>query len=259
VLDLKPSREKIARAERKLATVRSMMTAFVGEEGVLVITRRVVENDRTHVIARVDRTPDPEIGFEIVEAVLQLRGALDKAMMAAAQANGGGLAGVGFPFGGLDDRGVPQPFPGNGFDKLKKKFTDAQWDCVLAQQPHPDGNRMFWAINDIANQDKHKLDLVKVRVSINAPRMEVSQGIFIVRDARPAIAFGGDPNYQPEDPERDTVLLSHAPGAPPNIDHDLQMAISFGTIKSIPGYPAARALEDQIALVKGFVDAFAAL
>ena len=259
-IDLNPSLEKIGRAERKLGHIETMLNAWVSN-GIRYGVRRERHGQRFHIIARIEDLPPDEISWEVVEAVGHLRSALDKMLVALVEANGRGVSGVGFPFGGLSKEGQPEPFPSARHDALKKKLTPEQWELVLAQQPHPAGNQLLWAVNEIANEDKHRKDLVRVAAAIRATSMHITGGIFIGDGTGSGISLGGDRDFICPDQERESVLLSYAfgPGsAHPQIDQAVSISVVFGPIKPIAGKEVFSTLGQQVRLTKGIVESFAA-
>ena len=259
-LDLTPSLEKISRAERKFNHVKAMLDEWT-VNGVDCAIRRELHGQRCHVIGRVESLPPEDVSWEIVEAVGHLRSALDKMVVALVKANGRGVSGVGFPFGGSGPDGKPEPFPSARHDGLKKKLTPDQWRLVLAQEPHPGGNNLLWAVNEIANEDKHRESLVKVFPSFVLHSSQfTSRGLFFTGGAtRSAFAIGGDSDFFCPDQERETLLASYAfgPGSVhPEMEHSVTFHVVFGKIVPVTGKEVLGTLYQQLRLVKGIVEIF---
>ena len=259
-LDLSPSYEKISRAERKFHHAMAMLDGWI-IHGVDCATRREVHGNRCHIIARVESLPPEDAIWEIVEAVGHLRSALDKMLVAMVKINGFGVSGVGFPFGGVSPEGKPEPFPSDRHDRLKKKFTPEQWSLILAQEPHPRGNDILWAVNEIANQDKHRQDLVKAfpATALHSTRF-VSRGLFKSDGSgMTSIAMGGDADFICSDQERETLIMSYAfaPGSVhPEMEHSIALSVVFGPIEPVSGKEVLSTFAQQLRLVKGIIDIF---
>ena len=178
-VDFTPSLEKIARAERKLRRVKDILDDWVSK-GIMCNLRREVHGERAHIIARTEEVPPEDVAWEIVEAVGHLRSALDKMLVALVEGSGHGVSGVGFPFGGVRADGQAETFPTARHTSLEKKLTPEQWRLVVAQKPYPGGNDLLWAVNELANQDKHRKDLVKVFPALAVHTMTVTNGVLIM-------------------------------------------------------------------------------
>ena len=257
-VDFTPSLEKIARAERKLRHVESILDGWVST-GITCNIRGEVHGERAHIIARTDDAPPEDVAWEIVEAVGHLRSALDKMLVALVEGSGHGVSGVGFPFGGVRADGQAEPFPTARHAFLEKKLTPEQWELIVAQKPYPGGNDLLWAVNELANQDKHRKDLVKVFPALAAHTMTVKNGVFISRDERPAFAIGGDPDFVCPDQERETLLCSYgfSPGSVhPQMDQAITIYVVFGPVRPVSRKEVMSTLGQQLRLIKGIVEAF---
>ncbi len=158
-VDLTPSLKKIERAKKKFDNLVALVTAYNNRDSISL--RREVEGGLTHVIASVEKDPPEDVVWELVEGIGHLRAALDKAVVAMVDSNGRGVSGISFLFGGISN-GQPDQFPTARIEHvLKQKLTPDQWDVYLASEPYPGGNDLLWAVNQIANEDKHRRDLVE--------------------------------------------------------------------------------------------------
>lgn len=252
-LDLTPSLEKIRRAERKCGNVETILKEWIGA-GVTGGIRTEVHGETAHVIARIETPLPDDIAWEVVEGVGHLRAALDKMLIAIVEANGRGVSGVGFPFGGISENGQVEPFPTARHTTLKKKLTPEQWALLMSQKPYPGGSDILWSVNEVANFDKHRKDLVRVKARPRIESMTVSNGVFIG-----GLAIGGDPNFICPDQERDSLVLSYAygPGSiHPQIDPSLAVGVVFGPVRSVDGMDVLPTFQNQIRLAKDIVELF---
>lgn len=265
-LDLTPSLEKIARAQRKFDQLLQILNEW---HSILTYEiRRELHDEVVHVIVRVNDLPPQDVPFEIVESVGHLRSALDKMLVALAERNGSGTSRVGFPFGGNAPGEGRDAFLGKPHADLQKKLTPKQWKHVLAQEPYPGGNDLLWTVNQIANEDKHRRNLVGVYVqaspqslSVRGARLVGSQTVS-ARKLGSAIRLGAHPDFNIylADKERESILMSyvHGPGSThPEIEPKLAALVVFGNIPGVAGDEVMSTLSAQVSLVKGIVEDFA--
>jgi hypothetical protein len=195
--------------------------------------------------------------------VLRLRAALDKAVVTMVEANGRGTSGVGFPFGSIDrNTGNPEPFPSarmTGNYGIEKKLTSDQWNFIKSYRPHPGGNEDLWAINEIANEDKHRKDLIEV-----SPHLDHG---FAIRPNPSGLTkidyLAINPsNFQHviADPERERVLMSMGTSvSQQRIDHQFSVSVVFGRLFPVAGKNILTQLNQQIRLVDQIIKDFSRL
>lgn len=254
---LLPSQEKIRRAQRKFNQLKSIINGYVASQPYAV--RLDSDGNTRRLVARRDKEPPEDIAFEVVEIVGHLRSSLDKLIVATVAFNGRGVSGVGFPFGALDN-GKPEPFPSARMKLgVKKKLTAQQWALIEAHRPYPGGNDTLWAINQIANADKHGADLVSVipvntgGLGIGTPGTNWKGGVMSI--------WPPQDDALPYDYEREKVLLTVTGGSGQlGVDHQPTPEIVFGEIVPVAGQNVLVTLNAQIRLteriVKRFRDAF---
>jgi hypothetical protein len=249
-----PSQEKIRRAKSKFDYLKAIINAYAASNPYSV--RGDVDGKIARLIARREKDPPRDIGFEIVEAVGHLRSALDKLAIALVELNGRGISGVGFPFGGISE-GKPDPFPSNRMeDGIKKKLTDDQWRLIAHYRPYPGGNDTLWSINQVANADKHGAGLVEV-----IPRNDGGMGLF-----GPGTDFGGGTRIRvrppqddslPYDYERETVIIEAEGGQGQfSVKHEPAAIIVFSEIAPVTGRNVLTTLNEQIRITDHIVKAF---
>lgn len=252
-----PSQEKIRRAKSKFNQLKSAINTYAAIQPYSV---RVDTNGNTHrLVTRRNENPPEDLAFEVVEIVGHIRSALDKLTVATVALNGRGISGIGFPFGAIDN-GKPEPFPSARMEQgVKKKLTPAQWDLIEAYKPYPGGNDTMWAINQIANADKHGADLVRV-----IPRNLGGLGIGTAGTnwtGGEIVTMPAQDDSLPYDYERETVILSITGGSGQlGVEHKPAVAIVFGEIVPVGGRNVLTTLNEQIRIsehiVKSFRDAF---
>lgn len=250
---LRPSEEKIKRAEAKFGYLKGAINAYVASQPYS--TRFDEQAGAKHLVARREKELPEDIGFEIVEAVGHLKSALDKMLVALVELNGRGISGVGFPFGSIDN-GQPVPVPNGRTGPIEKKLTADQWTLVVAQRPYPGGNDTLWAINQIANTDKHGRDLVEVKprlahkgTGIGTPGTNWSGGSINVYPAQD--------DTLPYDYEREKVLVSIWGGSGQlGIRSESTVEVVFGEIAPVSGMNVLTTLNQQIRITERIVKLF---
>lgn len=260
MLDVTPSVEKLERAQRKLERAHAMVDEWA-KRGIRYNIRTEIHGNAAHLIAKIFDRPPEDVTWEVVEAVGQLRSALDKMMVALVESNGRGVSGVTFPFGGMDNNGNAEAFPTPRHEFLKKKLTDEQWQCVLEQGPHPMGNPYLWGINQIANEDKHRKNLVRVSPRLIARQLNISGGTFVASEgANFGITAGtGEFDSLLSDSDDESILLSYAFGEGsihPKIDTDISISLAFGDVAPVKGAEILGTVSHQIDLVRNILTDF---
>jgi len=257
----KPSHENIKRAERKLVHLEGSINAFL--DSCKYAVRAEKQSDTVFLIARRDKCVPADLAFDALEIVQRLRAALDKAIVALVEANGRGCSGVGFPFGGLDrNTGRPNPFPDPRWDKqggLKRKLSGEQWLFVESQKPYPGGNDVLWAINEVANVDKHRNDLVEVRCVLGYELgLTFGDGGGAYLSNLQLRSAPADGNHLLQDPDLEHVMLAVkvAPSQKLKIDQRISTGLVFGPVEPVAGRNVLGTLDEQIRLTKEILAGF---
>ena len=243
---LLPSQENVARAVRKFRDLVFVVNRHIQSNPYSIRVHR--DSDLFHVIARLEKDISVDVAFDCVEIVQRLRAALDKLIVALVEQNGRGTSGVGFPFGGIDrNTGKPDKFPSErmtGKHGLERKLTPQQWGFICAQKPYPGGNDTLWAINEIANADKHRKDLVGVTPNLN-------HGFALSGDSGPYIdiLYIRPSNFQHilADGDREKVLLSMGQAVSQlDIEHEFSVSVVFGSGFGVDARDILSTLNEQI-------------
>lgn len=246
-IDLTPSMEKIGRAKFKLHNLAATINDYIASKPVSV--RQVSHSGFNHLISSVDKAAPSSVSWEVVEIVGHLRAALDKAIVAIVAHNRRGVSGVGYPFGGLDN-GKVEEFPNRRMEQsLKKKLTLEQWDHIIRQRPYPTGNDLLWSVNEIANEDKHRINLVKTKAVGSLATLDISGGKI------GKISSGTDEfDFILQDRERETVLISSSstPGQP-QIKCGVSVLVVFGDIYPVAGRDVLEILDGQVTMIEKIV------
>lgn len=254
---LHASHENVKRAKRKFSDLKLVINRYLMARPYSV--RIEVKAGVTYVIARRERDLPEDIPWDVVETTLRLRVALDKAIVELVERNGRGTSGVGYPFGGIDgNSGQPNPFPDRrmtGKGGIKEKLTPDQWRLIEAQKPYPGGNDTLWAINEIANADKHRKGLVEVR-----PWLDQGGSWRNVTDAlggaRRICIQPSQHDFPLTDDERETVMLSVEGAYNFRVDQQLFPSVVFGRIRPVEYGNVLVELNQQIRLVESMLEGF---
>lgn len=240
---------KVKSAYSKIAELSASINAFLA--GAKTSIRSETYEGRTYVIGGMNRAPDEGLSLKAGEVAVQLRDALDKMAVALIIQNGRGTSGVHFPFGGMDKatRKI-EPFPSARHRHLEKKFTPEQWKLILAQKPHPRGNDTLWAVNQIANCDKHWEGLVEVKINPMLDHLSVANGYF-----HDFAVYPSWPEGLVRQHETERVLLAWA-GPMPDAQGRAGVGIVFGEIPPVTGRDVLVSLNSQAAEVERIVQLF---
>jgi|GEM_PF-3976313 len=243
---LSPSKENVTRAKRKFADLVFLINRHLQSSPYSVRVQR--ENSLSHIIARREVDLDVDLAFDCVEIVQRVRSALDKATVALVAQNGRGTSGIGFPFGSINnDTRKPYEFPSKRMkDALEKKLTPDQWKFICAKKPYPGGNDTLWAINEIANQDKHRADLVSVEPNL-------SHG-FSIGSHPSGMTYIDALHYRPSqfqhllaDEGREEILISIGRSVSQlEIEHQFSVSVIFGNGFGVNRRDVLGTLNEQI-------------
>lgn len=259
MVDLSAAFKKIDRARRKLELISELSQDWMSE-GHVYSVRRDVKAFQAHVIVGFDKLPPEEIAWELVEGVGHLRSALDKMIVTVAKHNGKGDRRIGFPFAGLKEDGTPQLFPNGRHFEVKDCLTTEQWQIIEAAKPFAGGNDVLLSVNNLANVDKHREELVQVRGKITPENTEIIGGVFVgSENVRVGFYAGGDPSYEEFDPATETLLFSYAfgPGSVhPEIRLFPQVDLVLGPIQPVEGREVIGLFESQISIVQDIIERF---
>jgi len=256
-IDYSASLEKCEWADSKLHDLHSKLLRWFHESDRSIVTKE--DGDVLHVVAQLSLPIPKTVAMETVEIAGHLRSALDKLLVAVVESNGRGSSGVGFPFGGMGEDGKAEPFPSARQDRLKKKLTPEQWALILAQKPYPGGNDALWALNEIANQDKHRKDLVAVG-TFGRPRQIRAIG----HDERATYVLSvGTPDPVPSccDQKRECIMFSLGIGEGTSlpeikIEPPITTSVVFGNVRGLTGKDVVGTLHKQLTLTQRIIELF---
>jgi hypothetical protein len=251
---LQPSQENIARARRKFKDLAGSINRHIQSNPYSIRVLRDAE--LSHVIAHRDIDLDIDVAFDCVEIVQRLRAALDKAVVALVELNERGTSGVGFPFGGIDrNTGQPEKFPSDRIKKkLEEKLTPEQWNFICAQRPYPTGNDTLWAINEIANEDKHRKDLVSVEPHLHHG-FAIASGYIDKLFVKP-----NDFQHLLADANKETVLMSMGQAVSQlQMQHQFSVSVVFGLGFGVDRRNVLSTLNEQIRQTEHIVGSMRAL
>jgi hypothetical protein len=250
---LAPAKLKIKRANTHIRELEQLLSAFLNTDPKPVrVGWSPRPNGEKALIAQISK-PLPEDATVIVgETAVQLRSALDKVVGALAVLAGETATGTKFPFGG--DR---NPFPSAREQaSIKKLSADAQ-ALIIAQKPYLGGNDLLWAVNKLANTDKHWERLILVGGGANTTGtvdINVLPGLpgHYSGPMNFYMAAGGCSAPLPLNQE--VVLMSMSP----NLKCEVQITfeVIFGEIECIEGKSVVATLNQMSGLVESIVLTF---
>jgi hypothetical protein len=253
-IPLHASYKKIHRANSKLVNLEASINSYLGSNTHSVKTQ--IEGDRAYVIARLEKDIPEDLASEVVELAGHLRSALDKMVVALVRRNGLGTSGIGFPFSGMNN-GKPEPFPSDRMEKgIKKKLTPEQWARIAFYEPYPGGKGTLWAVNEIANTDKHREDLVYVEPKLASAVWGMPQAGFAGQTIN--VNLPQDQSIV-QAQERVRVLMSYVARRPdPNINTCISTRIVFANVPAVQGKDVMVTLKQECLLISAILDDFKA-
>ena len=250
MLTFDASRRLISHAEFKINKLELEINQHLDENVKLIIE---TYPHMAYVIADIKKPIPDHFGFEVIEAVGHVRSALDKMIADLVIANGRGVSGVAFPFGGIGQAGVREPFPSKRHDGIKKKLPVDQWKLIIEQKPYPGGNDLLWSINNVANAAKHGPGLVEMNAN-HLPKL--TRYNFISYES-PIAEFGEIRSFGSIDANafgKHTILQLI------NLKGDLELKetlrIVFREVAPVAGKDVLVVLHQQVSLVKEIIDRF---
>jgi hypothetical protein len=241
-------RRKILRAKEHTRNMESRIRRFFDSEPYTYI--REVNAQRTHELHKVRfKKQIPERAGELaVEAAEALRSALDQAAFAVAAA-----ANPTRPRSSIKCAYFPIA------DSAAQLMTDVinRGRCkdlppdivtfLCALKPHKGGNDLIWAVNKLANANKHAGILDPVAGTI---------GTIYFRNAT---FSSGTEFYSNWDPEKNEIEFAALPvGRHAQYDGDVSLGVTFGEIEAVRGRPPDVFLNAAIIEFDRIIDAIEA-
>lgn len=247
---LYPSQEKVRFAKSEFKNLVSEIRFFIKNNPPNIRIEVNSDGSSTAFLKSPDEIP-AGISIRASSIVKQLREALDKMVVALVDANGRGHSGVSFPFGGKNiETGKIEEFPTGRHNSIKKKLTPKQWRLILAQKPYPSGNDLLWAINQIANTDKHRMDLVGVRP-------DFKQGFAMGNGYLSSFVSHEEEVFTSEN-GAELKIFTIGAGTTMNIEHSVSTFVSFFEIEPVNGKNVLVTLNQQIRMVDHILKTFKA-
>jgi hypothetical protein len=228
------SRQKLARADKHFAELQREIFAFNN----LQPYERVIEahpDKPGHTVEKIRMTqPIPAgIADNTADIAISLRSALDNAGYAIAIAAGASNPKhCAFPFAG----GVANMPSALG---RCKDIPEKIHPLFCGFQPYKGGNDLLWALNEIANTDKHRM-VIAIGQAFARHGVNVrGTGFFSMPD----------PHFWNRD-KNEMELIELGPGATYQYDFQFRFFIAFHDIEIIDGQSITRVLHDMGRIVE---------
>jgi hypothetical protein len=220
--------EGIEHAQRRINELEWEATAWINSKPCA----RVVETDpdsaqEVHKIKVVKPMP---VGLSHIafDAGNSLRAALDRAGSAVANAIKPGSERGKFPFADTSEKlSGKRTRPKGGSHDLPEEI----FDVMVSFQPYKRGNTLLWAVNQLANANKHA---VVVPIVMTNGFLVVNRGPGLVTHRK-----GGVIEWDPVKQEME--LFATLPGYGPNYQLDFTAYIIIGDIEGLERIPAVDA------------------
>jgi len=220
------SRQKIARAEKHFVELQQEIDGFGYENPYERVTELHPEKPG-HILEKIRMTKPipPSIADKTADVAISLRSVLDNAGYTLALA-----AGVkdpkhcAFPFAGDITK------MGNNLGR-SKDIPEKIHPLFCGFQPYKGGNDLLWALNEIANTDKHKM-VIPIGQALRPYGTNVRGTGF----------FSMPQPHVWDRAKNEMVLIELGPGATFNYDFQFTFFIAFHDIEIVDGQPVVRTL-----------------
>jgi len=238
---------KLTRAKKNRDDFASERVRFINEYPWSQVTDTGPDGFSKQFKVRLTK-PFPDTLSELISyATNNLRSCLDGATWATAVCSGKNGKNAPFPFGDSPD-GLEQCIKGRCKDIPSDILT-----VVRKFRPYKTGNALLWAINHIANMDKHAL-VIPMAAGLSSL---VFTGI--MPKGSTAITFSRAPIFSPSHPiwrPEDNEIIYSVTGTNvdsevrANYDVHIMLDVAFGKIEIVAGKRAISVLNDMISEVE---------
>ncbi len=216
------SRYSIEHAKRHISQLEREIGAFVKSRPYTqVVETNAKGTEDSYKIKLTKPLPAalPGIAFDSAN---NLRSALDQAGYAVATAAGKRGRDAKFPFG--DTLAEVQSRVKRGSKDIPKEV----FDIMVARQPYKGGNNLLWALNKLANTNKHEVIVPMVLATGN---MHVTKAYF-----GRVVGLEWPPRW---DSTKNEMVIATVPyGETPHIDLQIQILVAIGKVEGVGGQPA---------------------
>ncbi len=231
---------KIARAEYHIQEFTAATKAFFESKPYSIVHERDPNGAGYKVKLRLQRPLPEHLPLIVGEALYQMRSALDVFISCCAKADGAtNTADVYFPFAGSETE-----FNSAAPQRKIRKLAPARQDYIRALQPYPGGNTLLWAVNALANIDRHNC-LVAVGGLNRVKEIKLTGGQYFIPDPERLQWL-----------ENDVVLIVGITGTPPEGHFDLAVGVAFREGPVVKDRPVAPVLNDCLDAVGKVVRMF---
>jgi hypothetical protein len=232
------ARRKLERAERHFADLEREIISFTRTRPYEAISEpHTTKTDHTIHKLRLTTTLPPIIADICGEIVQGLRSSLDNAAFAVAVGSGK-----------IDPKYCAFPFARNREQMINalgrsKDLPKEIQSLIVGFQPFIGGNDLLWALNEMANADKHKMVIpLGAPVSRTGVNLQVT-GYFSMPD----------PHIWDRE-KNEMELFTLGPGAVPNIHFDLHISVAIHGVEIVDGKPVIQVLHPLCVLVERMID-----
>ncbi|WP_141057493.1 hypothetical protein [Stenotrophomonas rhizophila] len=147
-------RYQLEKARKKFFSVKPLLKEHSDSEPFRVVIEECASTENTRILLRRIKNPPMAISDTVNDAFEALRKALDQVGYAIAHKLGKRGKKCAFPFGD-SDKEVRARASGPSAEIPPEIFS------IMAQfKPHKEGDKLLWALNEIANTSKHRITKV---------------------------------------------------------------------------------------------------
>lgn len=144
-------RYQLAKAREKFFAVKPLLKRYADSGPFKVDVENFATSDATRIVLRRVKNPPMEVSDTINDSFEALRKALDQVGYAVVRKLGAGGKKCAFPFGDNDSE-VQARASGQS-----KEIPPEIFAIMTAFRPHKEGDKLLWALNEIANTSKHRI------------------------------------------------------------------------------------------------------
>ena len=238
-------RLKIQRAKDHIADVREHVIKFLASNPWEMFTEAGPGNAEECIKVRATVEPPGEIAIICGEAIYALRSSLDQLACALAVQNGySDPSDTYFPFAGSK----PEFEAAVNRKKTSKLSPDAV-SLIDSLQPYKGGNDLLWALNRLANTDKHRMLIPMAAANLGAQLQLTGRPLGTMEHT-----FKVPRKWQLLEP--DATIFIYPAGMQFNGEITVLTDISFRGVAPVAGQPVVAVLEQLADLTEGIIGIF---
>lgn len=231
---LESARYMLARAQHHADELHAQIGIYLDSRPLTIVAEYDPDMDEHVYKVKVAKTLPAMLNGIASDAICNLRSALDQSMYACCVAAGGRKSNTHFPFGDTDTEVESRKTRGSS-DVPPDIFV-----FVKQFQPYKGGDDLLWALNKLANANKHRILSPMATIAD-----DFSVGDFAVLSSGPVKVFL-NPTWDRTKNELEFARIRHTPEFNMNGRVNFTELVSFGEVDVVFGSPADGVLNHLI-------------